>query len=119
MSVPTKLLSKIFIGLKNLFGNKYTSETIVNRISIETKLVCVCVCVCVVCFNPLKDLAFSCQTTTCPPTDPLATTACLQARQPPTPNVLGRPSADQTEYFLARVTLGKKKTKKQKEKPKF
>jgi hypothetical protein len=33
--------------------------------------------------------------------------------------VLGRPSADQTEYFLARVTLGKKKTKKQKEKPKF
>jgi hypothetical protein len=28
--------------------------------------------------------------------------------------VLGRPSADQTEYFLARVTLGKKKQKNKK-----
>jgi hypothetical protein len=32
---------------------------------------------------------------------------------PPAQNVLGRPSADQIEYFPAGTTLGKKKKKKQ------
>jgi hypothetical protein len=37
------------------------------------------------------------------------TTTCPPAYHPPAPNVLGRPSADQTEYFPAGATLGKKK----------
>jgi hypothetical protein len=37
------------------------------------------------------------------------------AHRPPAPNVLGRYSADQTEYFPAGAIFGKKKKKKKKE----
>jgi hypothetical protein len=40
----------------------------------------------------------------------------LPACQPPAPNVLGRPSADQTEYFPGGATLGKKKKSKRRNK---
>jgi hypothetical protein len=43
---------------------------------------------------------------------PYTTIACL-----PAPNVLGRPAADQTEYFPAGATLGRKKTKRRNKTP--
>jgi hypothetical protein len=51
--------------------------------------------------------------TACPLSDLLATAAHPPAYQPPAPNVLGRPAADQTEYFLTGATLGKKKKKQE------
>jgi hypothetical protein len=47
-----------------------------------------------------------------PPANPLATTACQPACWPLAPNVLGKPSGGQTEYFPAGPTLGKKKKRR-------
>jgi hypothetical protein len=41
--------------------------------------------------------------------------ACPPACKLPAPNVLGKPSADQTEYFPAGATLGKKKKEEEEE----